>query len=175
MEAWSSRVPVDSFAAIALSTAMARSLLDFLSCDINQGQKTPPLNSQGVASGIRSLATDLQVILEEAMATFTIIFPRKPSAPKRGTFHHHLWPKSVRHDVDNVRRRVKNLRRLVNIATRNHKDTLTDPASHIAILREVDSPLHIRTIHSPPPRDLAFLGILQPQDLALVYYIFLAV
>ena len=62
---------------------MARSLLDYMSCD-NQGQGKPPSNPQEVESDILSIANDLLTILGEAMESATAIFPQKPAAPKRG-------------------------------------------------------------------------------------------
>jgi hypothetical protein len=41
-------------------------------------------------SAVLSIATDLQTVLGEAMATTTAIFPQKPVAPIRGTLFQHL-------------------------------------------------------------------------------------
>ena len=77
---------VDLAAAIALSSAMVRTLLDSLSINDNQGQKaTPPSPQRGEAT-ILSIASDLQIILGEVMVTATAIFPQKLAAPKRVHF-----------------------------------------------------------------------------------------
>jgi hypothetical protein len=63
METWRTEVAVDSSAAIALSSAMVRTLLDSLACDNNQGRENPPPNFQGTKSAILSIANDFQNIL----------------------------------------------------------------------------------------------------------------
>jgi len=99
------------------------------------------------------------------MATATTIFPQKPASSKRSTLPQHLWPKSDRHDIDNVRRRVKTLRRLASLAAQNQEGALSDTSCHTALWREVSSPLPLRTDLFPLPRDLAFLVLLHPEDL----------
>ena len=74
METWRSKVAVDSVAATALASAMARTLLDLLSIDNNQGQHDTSLTPQGVEADILSMASDLQTILGEAMTTAATIF-----------------------------------------------------------------------------------------------------
>jgi len=85
-------VVVDSATATALASAMARTLLDFLSVDNNQGQQDTSTTSQGVEAAILSIASDLKGILGEAMTSATAIFPQKPAAPKNGILPQHLWP-----------------------------------------------------------------------------------
>ncbi len=75
METWHSNVAVDSSAVIALLSAMARSLLDCLSCDLNQGREDPSPNPHGMESAIFSIPNDLQTIMGGAMPTATAIFP----------------------------------------------------------------------------------------------------
>ena len=135
IETWRSKIAVDSTAAIALSSAMAHTLLESLSDDDNQGQNNrPPPCPQGVEVAILSIASDLQTILEEAMRTATTIFPQKPAAPKKGTLPQHLWPKSVRRDVDNNRRRVNPPpRRLASLATRHSENATSDTFPHNAL------------------------------------------
>ncbi len=106
--------------------------------------------------------------MEEAMATATYIFTKKPAAPKRGTLPHHLWPKSVRHDVSRIRQRVKTIRRLASLAMRNLEATISDTSSHIALWQEVNTSLPLRTNLSPPPRNLASLGLSHWKDLSTI-------
>jgi hypothetical protein len=98
------------------------------------------------------------------MESATAIFPQKQVAPKRGTLPHHLWPKSVRHDVKNTRRRLKTLQRLTSLATRIPEGNISTAFSHIALWQEVNTPLPLRTDLSPPPRDLASLGLMRRED-----------
>ena len=165
METWRSKVAVDSATATALASAMARTLLDSLSRDNNQGQHDTSLIPQGVEATILSIASDLETILGEAMTTATTKFPQKPVAPKKGTLPQHLWPKSVRRDVDKIRRWVKTHRRLASIAAHHLEDIISDISLHDALWSEVITPVLLRTDLSPPPRDLASLGILHKEDL----------
>ncbi len=99
------------------------------------------------------------------MKTTITIFPQKPAARKAGILPHHLWPKSVRQDVNAIRRRVKTLRRLFGMASR-HPDELTSAApAYDTLWEEVRTPVFLRTKLSPPPRDLSLLGILNMHDL----------
>ena len=119
-------------------------------------------------AAILSIAFDLQTILGEAMTTAKAIFPHKPAAPKKGTLPKHLWPKSVRHDVDKIRRRVKTLRRLASLAARNPEDITSDTSPHNAMGSAVNTLVPLRTDFSPSPRDPASLGILHMKDLVTV-------
>ena len=112
METWRSKVAVVSATATALASVMARMLLDSLSTDDNQEQKDTPPSPHGKEAAILSVASNLQIILGEAMTTATTIFPQKPAAPKKGPLPQNLWLKLVRQDVDKIRQRVKTLRRL---------------------------------------------------------------
>ena len=71
METWRSKVAVASSTATALVSAMARTLVDSLSADDNQGRKDTLPSPQVVEVVIISIASDLQTILEEAMTTAT--------------------------------------------------------------------------------------------------------
>ena len=102
--------------------------------------------------------------MESAIA----IFPQKPAAPTRGTLPHHLWPKSVRHDVANIRRRVKILRRLASLTARDPEGTVINTPSHTTLWQEVNTTLPLRTELSPPPKDIASLGLLHQEDLVIV-------
>ena len=54
----------------------------------------------GMEAAIPSIASDLQIIMGEAMTTAMAIFPQTLAAPKKDTLTQHLWPKSVQRDVD---------------------------------------------------------------------------
>ncbi len=60
MDIWRSKVAVDLAAATALASAVARTLLDYLLVDANQGQQDTPPNPHGVEATILSIASDLQ-------------------------------------------------------------------------------------------------------------------
>ena len=99
------------------------------------------------------------------MGTATFILPKKPTAQKRGTIPQHLWPKFVRHDNDKIRRRVKTLRRLSSIASRDPGDIMSDTSPHIFLWKEVNTPVLIHTDLSLPPRDIASLGKMHREDM----------
>ncbi len=65
---------VDPAVAIALSSAMTSPLLDSLSLDEIQEQKVPAPNLERVEAAILSIASDLQTVLGEALATAIIIY-----------------------------------------------------------------------------------------------------
>ena len=103
---------VDSYTSTLLAKAMALSLIDSLSLPSGyhplEGYKEP---SQETMASILRLAKDLQAILGEAMDTTTAIFPHRiSSAPARSTLPHHLWLKSARYDISNIRHRAKAIR-----------------------------------------------------------------
>ena len=53
----------------------------------------------------------------------TTMFPLKAATPDKGqTLPHHLWPKSVLHDVYALRTRTKALRRLAAEAARTERE-----------------------------------------------------
>jgi hypothetical protein len=87
----------------------------------------------------------------------TTMFPLKASTPCKGqTLFHHLWPKSVLHDVYGIRNRTKALRRLAPLAaTTPHLtlETISDRESpHRHMWLKVANALTLRTIAPPPPR-----------------------
>jgi len=109
METWNSKVAVETSTATARATAMSNTLLDSLSIiDMDSQVETHP-SPQRVELAILSIASDLQSIMEVVMTTAKAILPQKSAAPKKGTLPKRLWLKSVRHDVDKIRRRVKTL------------------------------------------------------------------
>jgi hypothetical protein len=58
------------------------------------------------------------------MDTATAMIPHKAAPPpSKGTLPYHLWPNSVRHDVAEIRRRAKAIRRLIRIETQTPKPT----------------------------------------------------
>ena len=66
-----------------------------------------------VWDSILYLAIDLQQILGDAMDMATTMFPLKATTPGKGqALPHHLWPKSVLHDIHAIRNRTKALCRL---------------------------------------------------------------
>ena len=85
---------------------------------------------------------------------------------EKGTLPHHLLPKSVRRDIDNIRRRVKTLRHLASLAARHLENITFDTSLLNAMWSQVNTPVPIRTDHSPPTKDLASLVILNREDLA---------
>jgi hypothetical protein len=67
----------------------------------------------GGRESVLSLTTVIQTILGDAIVLATIMFPHKSTLPgKAKTPPHHMWPKSVKHDVLAIRLRTKALRRL---------------------------------------------------------------
>jgi hypothetical protein len=65
---------------------MARTLLESLLVDDNQEQQDTTQSPQGVEVDIISIASDLHIIMEEAMTAAKAIFPQKSVAPKRTHF-----------------------------------------------------------------------------------------
>jgi len=156
METWHSKVAVDSVTTTALASAMARTLLGYLSLDDNQGQHNTLPSPKGVEAAILSIASDLQTILGEAMPTATAISPQKQAAPKKNTLPQQLWSKSVRQDADKIRWRVKTLRRLASLAARHPEDISYDnspPQRHVVRSQHSSSYTH-GTLPPPPPRSL---------------------
>ncbi len=117
LEEWKSKVSVDSHTAVMFARATALSLKDSLEFTI--GAISPMGNrevSQDTTTHILELANTLQDILGEALDTTKAMFPHKAAPPpSRGTLPRHLWPNTVRHDVAQIRRRAKAVRRLVRI------------------------------------------------------------
>ena len=103
------------------------------------------------------------------MATATTMFPHKIAPPPtRGILPRHLYPNSVRHDVSEIRRRAKAVRRLVRIEVNLPVITPDKPSllnTHPALWSNVSTPVHLRTSLSPLPRGLDTLGLLTREDL----------
>ena len=90
---------VDSYTAIYMSTARAHRLLASLTRNEVSCPANARPNPHEVEKSVLSLANDLQAILVDAMDTATAMFPKKPSAPKKGTLPQLIWPKQVRHGI----------------------------------------------------------------------------
>ena len=103
------------------------------------------------------------------MTTAKTIFPQNPVAPKKGTLPLHLWPQSVRQDVDRIRRWVKTLQRIASIAAHHPEDSCLIPPPHDALWSEVNTLVPLRTDLSSPPMDLTSLTILHKEDLKAGY------
>jgi len=96
------------------------------------------------------------------------MFPHKKHAtPSKGTLPRHLWPTSTRHDVSNIRRRAKAIRRLIKHETKplagaQEKSFLEDPS--LPLWPSFETPLSLRTVLSPPPKNLDTLGVCMRPD-----------
>ena len=161
---------VDSYSTISLARATGLSLNDSL--EFSTGTISPEGNrdiSQDTRSHILELANTLQDILGEALDTAKAMFPHKAAPPPtRGTLPRHLWPNSVRHDVAEIRRRAKAVRRLIRKVT-NPPTTTTEEQfpshSHLEPWGVASTPLQLRTTLSPLPRGLSSLGVLTREAL----------
>ena len=113
---WKARVVVDSLSPTKLAIAIANAILRNLEDGVTAA---PPANTSqqiGGRDSILSLAADLQRILDDAMSMATAMFPLKASTPCKGKIlSHHLWPKSVLHDIHAIRHRTKALHRLAKL------------------------------------------------------------
>ena len=155
---WKTRVAVESHSPTSLVIATANAILR----NLEDGTTVvTPENTAGQQLGgmdsILSLATDLQQIQGNATDMATTMFTLKDTTPcKVQTLPHHLWPKSVLHDIRTIRNRTKALRHLATVvaATPNpERMPLSDKASPNPKLRiRVTDPMILRTIASPPPR-----------------------
>jgi len=133
LEGWKAKVVVDSYASISLAKAIGHYLL----ASLGDGPENIPtcgaMDPHCISSSIVGLAKDIQAILGDALAEATTTFPHKPPATLgQGTLPRHLWPKSVRHDVSNIRRRAKAVRRRIKHETKTpactqHESLTTDP------------------------------------------------
>jgi len=92
------------------------------------------------------------------------MFPHTTLAtPSKDTLPRHLWPKSVRHDVSNLRRRAKAIRRLVKYETKRQvgsQNELLPEDPSLPLWASVATPLSLKTALSPPPKSLDTLGVL---------------
>ena len=117
-------VTVDSYAATSLAKAMGHSLLGSFGHGPGSIPTSDAMDPHCITSSIVGLANDIQAILGGALATATTMFPHKlPATPGKGTLPRHLWPESVRHDVSNIRRRAKAIRRLIKHETKTPAGT----------------------------------------------------
>jgi hypothetical protein len=116
--AWKSQVAVDSYSPTSLAIATTNVILTSLGDSLNSSNITDPTGPMlGERNYILSLATYLQIILEDAMHMATTMFPLKAFTPCKGqSIPHYLWPKSVLHDVYAIRNRIKALRHLASLA-----------------------------------------------------------
>ena len=127
LQGWKAKVTVDSYVVTSLAKAMGHSILASLGHDLKRSLASDVIDPHCVESAIVGLANDIQAILGDALAEATTMFPQKPLAtPGKGTLPRQLWPKSVRHDVSNIRRRAKAIRRLIKHKTRIPKYTLEE-------------------------------------------------
>jgi len=133
---------------------LSLSLID--SIEFPTGAISPEGNretSQDTKTHILDLAHTLQAILGEAMDTAITMFPHKEApALSRRTLPRDLWPNSVRHDVSNIRRRAKAIRRLIRLEANPPTDTQDDsshPDTHLSLWSIVSMSLQLRTVLPP--------------------------
>ena len=127
---------------------MGHSILASLGHEPGSSPTNDALDSHCVASVILGLANDIQAILGDALATAAPMFPHKPSATLgKGTLPRHLWPKSVCHDLSNIRR---------------HGGLTADLS--LPLWSSVNTPLSLRTILNPPIKDQDSLGVVMKPD-----------
>ncbi len=92
------------------------------------------------------------------------MLPLKATIPSKGqTLSHHLWPKSVLHDVYAIRKRTKALHRLATLVTAKPdcllESFLDTESPHHKLWLNVINPLTLRTVDSPPIRNLDALSL----------------
>jgi hypothetical protein len=168
LQGWQVKVTVDSYAATSLAKAMGHSLLASLSHGHGHIPASDAIDSQCAAATIAGLSDDFQAILDDALATATVMFPHKPPAkPGKGTLPWHLWPKTVRHDVSHIRRRAKANRRFITCETKAQRCTPPEALtrdSSLPLWSSVSKPISLRTVLNPPPKDANSLGVLRRLD-----------
>ena len=119
---------VDSYAAASLAKAMAHSILDSSHTTLRTAPHGSSLDPKFVSASILGLTNDIQARIKDAMVEATTIFPHKPPATSsKDALPRHLWPKSVRHDIANIRRRAKVIRRFIKHETRIQADAHGGP------------------------------------------------
>ena len=96
------------------------------------------------------------------------MFPHNPPATLgKGTLPRHLWTKSARHDVSNIRRRAKAVRRLIKHKTKTAEciqdESHTSDIS-LPLWSSFNTPLSLRIVLNPPPKDLDSLGVFRRPD-----------
>ena len=103
------------------------------------------------------------------MDTATTMFPHRTAPPlSQSILPRHLWPNSVRHDVANIRRRAKTIRRLVRLESNPQQFTeedLSPSVANISLRSSVNTPLPLRAVLSPPPKDIDAIGRLTRAEL----------
>jgi len=126
LQGWKAKVTVNCYAATSLAKAMGHSLLASLGHEPGSIPTDDAMYPHCVtSSSIVGFANNIKAILGEALTEATTMFPDKAAGyPGKGTLPRHLWPKSVRQYVSNIRRRAKAIRRLIKHETKTPKCTL---------------------------------------------------
>ena len=153
LDAWKSKIAIDSHGAIALAVATGHALLASLPPHTSGSQSDPRLDTQIPGLDILDLANDIQTILGDALTEATKIFPLKTAkSTKKGTLPRHLWPKKVRQDISCIRRRAKAIRRLLG-----HDKRRTEESPQLDLDTDlwarIGTPIALRTALTPPPLD----------------------
>jgi len=168
LQGWKTKMTVDSYTAISLAKAMGHSFLASLGHGHRNIPTSDTIDTHCITPSIIGLANDIHVILGDALTTATTMFPHKlPAKPGKGTLPQHLWPKSARHDVSNIRHRAKAIRRLINHETKARRCTPPEELSRdpsLPLSSSVNKPLSLRTVLSPPPKNVDSLGVLLRTD-----------
>jgi len=82
---------------------------------------------------------------------------KTPATPRKGTLPRHLWPKSVRPDVSNIRRQAKAIRRLIKHETTppaGSQDRPPPEDPYLPLWSSVVTPLSLSTVFSPRPKNV---------------------
>jgi hypothetical protein len=168
LEGWKAKVTVDSYAATLLATAMGHSILASLGHGPGSSPTRDATDPHCITSSILGLANDIQAILGDALAEAATVFSHTPPAtPNKSTLPRHLLPKSVRHNVSNIRRRSKVIRRLIKHETKTPAGVQDEPPLEdisLPLWSSVNTPLSLRTVLSPPPKGMVSLGVLLHLD-----------
>ena len=91
LDAWKTKIMIDSHGAIALAVATGHALLASLSPHTRGSPVDPRSNSQIPELNVMGLANDIQTILRDALTEATKMFPLKtPNPPKKGTLPRHM-------------------------------------------------------------------------------------
>ena len=98
------------------------------------------------------------------MPMATAMFPLKASTPCKGKIlPHHLWPKSVLHDIHVIHHRAKALRRFAKLVAMTSVSREEPPSNaespHHNLWTRVSNPLTLKTTTSPPIRNLEALSL----------------
>jgi hypothetical protein len=160
LDGWKSEVAVDSHAAISKAETMGHLSLASLAHQPEGRPIGDALDPQCMETSILGLANEIYAILGESLAAATTMFPRRiPATHSKSTLPQHLWPKSVRHDVSNIR-----LIKHVTNTQECFQDELSPKEPSLPLWDSVATPLSLRTALSPPPKNLDALGILVRPD-----------